>query len=98
MRQAIADAVDRNRIKQIATRDTSFVGHGLLPELYKSFYAVPQQDYPRDVAKANQLLDQAGYARGGDGVRAKNGTKLSFDPRCARSRRSTSRPRASSPR
>jgi peptide/nickel transport system substrate-binding protein len=79
VRQAIAYAVDRNRIKQIATRDTSFVGHGLLPEFYKSFYAVPQQDYPLDVAKANQLLDQAGYARAGDGIRAKGGAKLSFD-------------------
>ncbi len=30
-----------------------------------------------DVAKANQLLDAAGYAKGSDGIRAKNGVKLS---------------------
>ena len=79
VRQAIAYAVDRNRIKQIATRDTSFLGHGLLPEFYKAFYAKPEQDYPYDVDKANQLLDQAGYARGSDGTRAKGDDKLSFD-------------------
>ena len=79
VRQAIAYAVDRNRVKQIATRDTSFIGHGLLPEFYKSFFSVPQQDYPLDVSKANQMLDQAGYVRGSDGIRAKGDTKLSFD-------------------
>jgi peptide/nickel transport system substrate-binding protein len=31
-----------------------------------------------DVAKANQILDQAGWAKGSDGIRAKNGVKLNF--------------------
>jgi peptide/nickel transport system substrate-binding protein len=31
-----------------------------------------------DVAKANQLLDQAGWAKGSDGIRAKNGYKMVF--------------------
>ena len=31
-----------------------------------------------DVAKANQLLDQAGWAKGSDGIRAKNGVKMKF--------------------
>jgi peptide/nickel transport system substrate-binding protein len=79
VRQAIAYAVDRNRINQIASRDTSFAGHGLLPQYYTSFYAKPEQDYPYDVAKANQLLDAAGYKRGGDGIRAKGPVKLSFN-------------------
>jgi peptide/nickel transport system substrate-binding protein len=30
-----------------------------------------------DVAKANQILDQDGWAKGSDGIRAKNGVKLS---------------------
>jgi peptide/nickel transport system substrate-binding protein len=34
---------------------------------------------PYDVAKANQLLDAAGWKRGADGIRAKNGVKLSLD-------------------
>ncbi|HTN85066.1 MAG TPA: ABC transporter substrate-binding protein, partial [Sorangium sp.] len=32
-----------------------------------------------DVAKANALLDEAGYAKGADGIRAKDGKPLKFD-------------------
>jgi peptide/nickel transport system substrate-binding protein len=35
-----------------------------------------------DVAGANALLDQAGWARGGDGIRAKGGVRLSFRLEC----------------
>jgi peptide/nickel transport system substrate-binding protein len=79
VRQAIAYAVDRKRINQIASRGTSFEGHGLLPEFYKSFYSVPSEDYPLDAAKANQMLEDAGWKKGEGGVREKGGTKLSFD-------------------
>lgn len=34
--------------------------------------------YPYDPEKAKQLLDQAGWKPGGDGIREKNGQKLSF--------------------
>ena len=79
VRQAIAYAVDRNRVNEISSRGTSFVGHGLLPSYYKSFYQKPTDDYPYDPDKANQMLDDAGYKRDGDGVRQKGDVKLSFD-------------------
>ncbi|MGZ8666550.1 MAG: ABC transporter substrate-binding protein, partial [Solirubrobacterales bacterium] len=79
VRQAIAYAIDRGRINAIAGRNTSFPAHGLLPSFYKSFYERPAMDYPLDVAKANQILDQAGYTREGDGVRSKDGNELSFN-------------------
>jgi peptide/nickel transport system substrate-binding protein len=79
VRQAIAYAIDRKRINQIASRGTASEGHGLLPEYYKSFYSVPAQDYPLDVDKANQMLDAAGWAKGEGGVREQGGTRLSFD-------------------
>ena len=69
MRQAIAYAIDRKRINQIASRGTAFEGHGLLPEFYKAFYSQPAEDYPLDVDKANQMLDAAGWKKGDDGVR-----------------------------
>ena len=34
--------------------------------------------YPHDVAKAGQLLDQSGWKAGSDGIRAKNGQRLTF--------------------
>jgi len=34
--------------------------------------------YPHDSAKGSQLLDQAGWTKGSDGIRAKNGQRLEF--------------------
>jgi peptide/nickel transport system substrate-binding protein len=79
VRQAVAYAVDRDKANTIANRGTSFVGHGLLPPFYKAFYEQPADDYPYDPEKAKQLLDQAGWKPGGDGIRAKGGVKLEFD-------------------
>jgi peptide/nickel transport system substrate-binding protein len=79
VRQAVAFAVDRNRVNEISSRGTSFVGHGILPTYYKSFYEKPAEDYAYDPDKANQLLDDAGYTREGDGVRKKGDLTLSFD-------------------
>jgi peptide/nickel transport system substrate-binding protein len=79
VRQAVAYAVDRSRVNEISSRGTSFVGHGILPTYYKSFYEKPAEDYGYDPDKANQLLDDAGYTREGDGVRKKGDRTLSFD-------------------
>ncbi len=46
MRQALAYAIDRDRINQIAAHGTSFVAHGVLPSYYRDFYSEPEQDYP----------------------------------------------------
>jgi peptide/nickel transport system substrate-binding protein len=79
VRQAIAYAIDRDRINKIASRGTAFPGHGLLPQYYKAFYEQPAEDYPLDVDKAKQMLDDAGWKPGDGGVREKGGQKLSFD-------------------
>jgi peptide/nickel transport system substrate-binding protein len=79
VRQAVAYAVDRERINQIAARGTSFEGHGILPPFYKSFYEQPADDYAFDPDKANQLLDDAGWVQNGDGPRTKGDEELSFD-------------------
>ena len=79
VRQAIAYAVDRNKLNEIATRGTSFVANGILPSYYKSFYETPEQTYPYDPDQANQMLDDAGWELNDDGVREKNGETLSFD-------------------
>jgi peptide/nickel transport system substrate-binding protein len=79
VRQAVAYAVDRNRINEIAARGTSFEAHGILPSFYKAFYQQPAQDYPFSPDKANQILDRAGWVRNGDGPRTKGGEELSFN-------------------
>lgn len=42
--------------------------------------AKPQVLYTFDKNKANSMLDQAGWTKGSDGIRAKGGTKLKFEP------------------
>jgi peptide/nickel transport system substrate-binding protein len=79
VRQAIAYAIDRNRINKIASRGIAFEGHGLLPQYYKAFYEQPADDYPLDLDKAKQMLDDAGWKPGEGGVREKGGQRLSFD-------------------
>jgi len=79
VRQAIAYAVDRDKLNEIAARGTSFVANGILPSYYKSFYETPEQTYPFDPDLANQMLDEAGWELNGDGVREKDGETLSFD-------------------
>ena len=79
VRQAIAYAVDRERINEIAARGTSFPGNGILPSFYEVWYEKPEQDYPYDPERANQMLDDAGWTREGDGPRRKGDQELSFD-------------------
>ena len=79
VRQAIAYAVDRERVNEISALGTSFPGHGILPSFYKSFYEVPERDYAPDVELANQMLDDAGWEQSGDGPRSKGDQELSFD-------------------
>ena len=79
VRQAIAYAVDREKINEIAARGTSFVANGILPSYYKAFYTEPEQTYPYDPDLANQMLDDAGWTMNGDGIREKDGETASFD-------------------
>jgi peptide/nickel transport system substrate-binding protein len=78
VRQAIAYSIDRERLNAIASQGTYFVAHGLLPSFYKSFFEIPEEDYPYDPELANQLLDEAGWTLNDDGVREKDGQTASF--------------------
>ncbi len=68
VRQALARAVDRDAIIEFVLGG---VGNPVHVDYFstKSPYWDPQYEYPYDVAEANRLLDQAGYPRGGNGVR-----------------------------
>ena len=69
VRRAIAHAIDRDFVVR-----TIFLGHaqtatGPVPHNSAEFYTPDVPAYPFDVAKANALLDEAGYRRGENGVR-----------------------------
>jgi peptide/nickel transport system substrate-binding protein len=76
VRQAIAHAVDVDFIL-----DNVFCGYGVkstgpVPVELKAFYTPDVPSYPHDPKRAEQLLDEAGFPRGADGVRF----KITHDP------------------
>ncbi len=78
VRQAISHAIDRQAIV-----DSLFFGHGVatygpLPSEQKWYNPQVESFNQFDTAKAEALLDEAGWTKGSDGIRAKGGNRLSF--------------------
>jgi peptide/nickel transport system substrate-binding protein len=78
VRQALLYALNRQQIVSAV-----FFGHGTVansvePPTSWAYKDKPQVLYSFDKAKAESLLDGAGWAKGSDGIRAKNGQKLKF--------------------
>jgi peptide/nickel transport system substrate-binding protein len=83
VRQAMAYAIDRNKVGQVGE-------YGEEPGANQSDIALPtfsawldssaaaKYNYGYDPAKAKQVLQQAGYTMGSNGIFAKNGKQLSF--------------------
>ncbi|GIF07998.1 ABC transporter substrate-binding protein [Actinoplanes siamensis] len=83
VRQAVYRALNRDQLNKLAGGGFAETASPtmLLPGRDKSWIADPDNlNTPAgpDVAKANQLLDAAGWVKGGDGIRAKGGEKLSL--------------------
>jgi peptide/nickel transport system substrate-binding protein len=93
VRQAIMMGINRKRISDVVYAGTAAVMNSVVPPLaYHSLdnpqfatnfpdlaakYKLPNNDYNPTAAKA--LLDGDGWVVGSDGIRAKNGVKLSFE-------------------
>lgn len=80
VREALVRTIDRSAIYKTAYGGFGEANGGYIPSRYKDYHWEPT-DAERidfDIAKANQLLDGAGYAKGSDGIRTKGGQKLSF--------------------
>ena len=70
VRRALATAVDKGQIIDVATLGTATPGLSLVPPGLGDYYASEVEDYAFDVAAANTMLDDAGYEDAdGDGVR-----------------------------
>lgn len=68
VRQALACAIDRGPMLHYLFRDFGRLADSVLPPEHWA-YNVDVAHYPADLAKANALLDSAGYRRGKDGIR-----------------------------
>jgi len=75
VRRALRLAIDRPEIVGKVMRGNATLGDSFMPPTYPD---VPKNvaKIPYDVARANAMLDAAGWQRGADGIRAKNGTRL----------------------
>jgi peptide/nickel transport system substrate-binding protein len=83
VRQAIYYAINRDQLNKLAGGGFAAPASPtlLLPERDKKWITDPSlvtAPGAADPAKANQLLDQAGWAKGSDGIRAKDGKRLSL--------------------
>jgi peptide/nickel transport system substrate-binding protein len=77
VRQALRLALDRQALVKKVEHGVGFVQDSATP--ISAPYFVDMGATPYDPAKANALLDKAGWARGADGVRVKNGIKLELN-------------------
>jgi peptide/nickel transport system substrate-binding protein len=73
VRQAFALAMDR---KTVVDQLYGKTGEVALFYLYTPKKYVPDATWQKDIARANQLLDEAGWRKGGDGIRTKDGKRM----------------------
>ncbi|HUL68532.1 MAG TPA: peptide ABC transporter substrate-binding protein [Burkholderiaceae bacterium] len=76
VRQALALLIDRQSIQDHIYGRTGVATGNFLNQPKR--YASTNSKWEFNVDKANALLDQAGWKRGSDGIRAKDGKKLKF--------------------
>ncbi|MBV8221962.1 MAG: peptide ABC transporter substrate-binding protein, partial [Candidatus Eremiobacteraeota bacterium] len=78
VRQALAHAIDRQRIVHDVTYDVHIAAYADQPS-FSWAYEPDVVHYDYDPAKAAQLLDAAGWKMGPDVFREKNGQRLAFN-------------------
>jgi peptide/nickel transport system substrate-binding protein len=77
VRQALRLAIDRPTILAKIRHGNGVLQEGILAPTHRYFDPSIAR-IPFDPAQANVLLDRAGWQRGPDGIRAKNGKRLEF--------------------
>ncbi len=78
VRQALRYAMDRPSILQKLYKGIGILQEQPAPRV-ASYWDSAIKPVPFDIAKANQILDQAGWKRGADGIREKNGVRLDLN-------------------
>jgi peptide/nickel transport system substrate-binding protein len=78
VREALRLAIDRRTLREKISHGVGILSEVTTPPTAPyAVTSIPLE--PFDIARANALLDRDGWVRGPDGIRAKNGTRLSLD-------------------
>ncbi|MEX1158103.1 MAG: peptide-binding protein [Thermomicrobiales bacterium] len=79
VRQALLYALDREAMLEAIRFGYGEIAVGTMPTLSWAYNpAAIENDYPYDPELAAQLLDEAGWVEGADGIREKDGQRLAF--------------------
>jgi peptide/nickel transport system substrate-binding protein len=79
VRLAIATAIDKQDLVDIVLQGLGAPATTIIPPaLGGGFWHSPIEDVTFDLDKANQILEEAGYVMGSDGVRTKGDVRLEF--------------------
>ena len=78
VRQAMMHAIDRQTLVDDIFSGAATLATANLSPALERFYNPEVPTYAFDPARAEALLDEAGWTRAGDGIREKEGQKLSF--------------------
>lgn len=79
LRQAIAYAMNIDQVQQKFTGGLTFRIPTLIPAQFGDYFDKSAKGFPYNIAKANKLLDEAGYKKGKDGYRTDpKGKKLTI--------------------
>jgi peptide/nickel transport system substrate-binding protein len=79
VRLAFAHAVDRAAMDGTAYLGQAQPGSSVIAPITGSWHDARLQPETFDLALANRILDQAGYAKGPDGIRLANGHKMQYE-------------------
>jgi peptide/nickel transport system substrate-binding protein len=78
VRQALIYAIDREAIVKSVLYGQGRVANAVEPPTSWAWNPNTKPTYPYNPDKANKMLEQAGYVKGVDGIRARGGRRMSF--------------------
>ena len=78
VREAFEYATDRAKIDQIVLLGYAQPGASIIPPATGAWHDPSVTPLPFDIARANSLLDAAGYAKGSNGIRMADGHQMSY--------------------
>ena len=79
LRRAVSAAIDREALVRLGLAGQGLPTWGPLPPGSEFYDAASDHRGSRDRTDAERVLDELGWRRGPNGIREKNGTRMSFD-------------------